>query len=221
MPGVTHKLYPSSRNEPPRLRRSCRKSSRSTQGRIPASRLAVSPHRIPQFNPLKPKSYYMKLNQNQLTTNAAHVSTRLNPGLLAVVVLAISSVCSQAVTANWLSSSGDSYTNKAAWSTSLLPGSADTAVIGNTTQPNGVCVYTNAAPDPAATNSLTALQLASTAGTSSLTLSSGTLSITNTGAGILLGNAVNVQLRSQWLNLRFHGCKQQTPSDIQNEQSCV
>jgi autotransporter-associated beta strand protein len=93
---------------------------------------------------------------------------------------------SNAATANWLSNSGDGYTNTAAWSTSLVPGSADTAVIGNATQPNGVCVYTNAAADPASTNNLLGLQVGSTAGgTSTFTMNDGTLSITNAG-----GNAV-------------------------------
>jgi autotransporter-associated beta strand protein len=50
--------------------------------------------------------------------------------------------------------------------------------------------YTNVAPDPAATNSLSALQLSSVAGSSTFTMAGGTLSITNTGANAVpIGNA--------------------------------
>ena len=108
---------------------------------------------------------------------------------LATVICGVVSV--QAATVNWIAPATDSYTNKAAWSTGNLPGSADTAIIGNATITNGSVLYTNAPADLLPTNALTSLLLGSTAGSAgSFTMSGGRLSITNTGTTALIpGNA--------------------------------
>src|SRR5215467_11657689 len=72
-------------------------------------------------------------------------------GLLSIL---FSGSLSQGATNNWLSSSGDSYTNKVSWDAGVLPTVLDTATVGNPFQLNGSVLYTNALGDPAGTNAL-------------------------------------------------------------------
>src|SRR5262249_38284592 len=97
-----------------------------------------------------------------------------------------------AATVNWIGAAGDSYTNKAAWSTGVVPSTTnDTAAIGNATVLSGSVVYTNAQSDPASTNVLGQLLLGNAANASgTFTMNSGTLSITNgNGSTLVPGNA--------------------------------
>ncbi len=138
-------------------------------------------------------------------------------GLIAFSTVVLSSaICARAATVNWIAPTPDIYTNKAAWSTGNLPAAADTAVVGNATVATGTVSYTNAAPDPASTNTIASLLLGNTAsstgnftqnagalqltgllaagaaasGNGNFTLNGGTLSVTNAGANIFLqGNA--------------------------------
>ena len=106
---------------------------------------------------------------------------------LLAVLLTAKLAGAAAITNNWLSSTGDSYTNKTSWDAGVLPTVLDTATVGNVFQLNGVVLYTNALGDPAGSNALNALFLGNVVTSSgTVTQSDGCLSITNAGANAFL-----------------------------------
>lgn len=117
-----------------------------------------------------------------------------SPGGLTATLLATifcGAVSVRAATVNWIAPSQDYYTNTAAWSTGIVPASADTAVIGNATVTSGSVLFTNASGFPLPTNSVTSLLLGNSASSTGLfTMNAGQFSITNTGTTALIpGNA--------------------------------
>jgi len=105
---------------------------------------------------------------------------------LAVSLLA-GAFSSPATTYNWNQSTPASYNITTDWTPNGLPGSGDTAAVGNSTTANGSVLYNSSSFAYA----LNVLQLGQAFGSSgTFTLSAGALSITNNGGtGLALGNA--------------------------------
>ena len=99
----------------------------------------------------------------------------------------LSGLSVQAATYNWTNAAAAAYGLTTAWSPNGLPGSADTATVGNNTTANGSVLYNNAAYAYA----LTVLQLGEVGGSSgTFIMSAGALAITNNSTyGLLVGNA--------------------------------
>ena len=97
---------------------------------------------------------------------------------------------SLATTYNWNQSIPATYNITNDWTPNGLPGSADTATVGNSTTTSGSVLYNN----PAYAYALNVLQLGQAAGSSgAFTMSAGALSITNnSGTGLAIGNASGV-----------------------------
>jgi beta-galactosidase len=91
-----------------------------------------------------------------------------------------------ATTYNWTNAAAATYNLTTAWTPNGGPGSADIAVVGNSTTPIGSVLYDNAAYAYA----LNVLQLGQAAGSSgTFAMSAGALSITNnSGTGLAIGN---------------------------------
>jgi autotransporter-associated beta strand protein len=106
--------------------------------------------------------------------------------VLAVSLLA-GAFSSPATTYNWNQSTPATYNITTDWTPNGLPGSADTAAVGNSTTASGSVLYNNSAYAYA----LTVLQLGEVAGSSgTFTMSAGAFSITNNSTyGLLIGNA--------------------------------
>ncbi|HTV40011.1 MAG TPA: autotransporter-associated beta strand repeat-containing protein [Candidatus Sulfotelmatobacter sp.] len=134
----------------------------------------------------------MKIRPHPLLTYStcrAYAAVALTSTVLNAVLLA--GFSAKATTYDWTSANSGGYTNQADWSPTGLPGIADTAIIGNATQPNGSIVYTNLPPDPASTNRLSLLEMGAAAGTSSFNMMGGVLLITNSSGTALSQGAVS------------------------------
>ena len=96
-------------------------------------------------------------------------------------------ISAEAATYNWTNAVAATYNLTTAWTPNGLPGTADTAAVGNSTTASGSVLYNNAAYAYA----LNVLQLGQAAGSSgAFTLSAGAFSITNNSTyGLLIGNA--------------------------------
>ncbi len=115
---------------------------------------------------------------------------RLTYGLAArwLVLVLVGAVSAPAATTyNWTNPAAATYNLTSAWSPNGLPGSADTAIVGNSTTASGSVLYNS----PAYAYALNVLQLGQAAGSSgTFSLSAGTFSITNNSTyGLLIGNA--------------------------------
>ena len=108
-------------------------------------------------------------------------------GIALAVGLLAGAFSSPAATYNWNQSIPATYNITTDWTPNGLPGSADTATVGNSTTASGSVLYNNSAYAYA----LNVLQLGQAAGSSgTFSLSAGTLSITNnSGTGLAIGNA--------------------------------
>jgi hypothetical protein len=98
----------------------------------------------------------------------------------------VSIISAQAATYNWTNAAAATYSLTTAWTPNGLPGSADTATIGNSATASGSVLYNNAVYAYA----LNVLQLGQAAGSSgTFAMSAGALSITNnSGTGLGIGN---------------------------------
>lgn len=129
--------------------------------------------------------------KTRLRTPAIHSQPVLGQRLLLASAFAISLLAgaafSRATTYNWNQPIPATYNTTNDWTPNGLPGSADTATVGNSASPIGSVLYNSAAYAYA----LSVLQLGQTAGgIGTFTMSAGALSITNNnGTGLAIGNA--------------------------------
>jgi autotransporter-associated beta strand protein len=136
----------------------------------------------------------LKLQQTDLKSHTHIPSIHFQPALgrrfllalMLVVSLLAGAFSSPATTYNWNQSTPATYNITTDWTPNGLPGSADTAAVGNSTTASGSVLYNNSAY-AYALNVLQLGQAASSSGT--FTMSAGTLSITNnSGTGLAIGN---------------------------------
>ncbi len=106
-------------------------------------------------------------------------------GSALAVSLITGAISSPATTYNWNQPGPAAYNVTTNWTPNGLPGSGDTAAVGNTVSPIGSVLFTNPA------SALNVLQLGQTAGgMGTFVMSAGSLSITNnSGTGLAIGNA--------------------------------
>jgi autotransporter-associated beta strand protein len=106
--------------------------------------------------------------------------------VLALATGLLSGISARATTYNWNSTTPAAYNLTTDWTPTGLPGSGDTATVGNSTTASGSVLYNNSSFAYA----LSVLQLGQASGSSgTFTLSAGALSITNNGGtGLAIGN---------------------------------
>ena len=103
--------------------------------------------------------------------------------LALVLAASLLTAGSSLATTNLWNAASDYYTNSAAWSLGVVPGSADAADVGN----GGEVLFTSAMTRP-----LTSLLLGEAAGSGTFTMSGGELDITNSATvGLYVGDADN------------------------------